>query len=232
MIDVEYNGVKATSCRAVLKELPSIPAPEPNFTEYEVAGKDGTIQVKDGTYKNIEIPLKFNFISHKDLWHETYRAIKKWVFSDGNGMLRFSDDAGYFYKVKRTKINTTERNSIRVGNVETVFTCEPYEYLMIGKEFLPPEDVSFNPYELSHPEYKITGEGNCTLTVNGKTMKANIGQNLTIDTDRMIAYKEDGDIINTSVTGNYDDLYLKPGENIISVSSGFSLTVKPNWRCR
>ena len=111
------------------------------------------------------------------------------------------------------------------------FICSPFEYIAEGKEFRSPKDVYFNPYDLSHPEYKITGEGICTLTVNGKTMKANIGQNLTINTDLMLAYREDGSIMNTSVTGDYEDLYLKPGENSISVSSGFSLTVKPNWRC-
>lgn len=231
MLDVEYNGIKASYCKAVLKELPSIPAPEPNFKEIEVAGKDGTLLIKDGTYKNIDIPLKFNFITHKTLWNETYRTIKAWAFSEGNRILKFSDDGGYFYRAKKTKIVTTERNSIRVGNVEIVFTCEPYQYLVDGQKFQKPKDVSFNSFCLSHPDYKITGEGICILTVNGKTMKANIGQNLTINTDLMLAYREDGSITNTSVTGDYEDLYLKPGENSISVSSGFSLTVKPNWRC-
>ena len=31
----------------------------------------------------------------------------------------------------------------------------------------------------------ITGEGECILQVNGSQMKANVGQNLVIDTDRL-----------------------------------------------
>lgn len=58
----------------------------------------------------------------------------------------------------------------------------------------------------------------CTLTVNGNTMTANVGQNLTIDTDRMIAYRSDGTLNNTQVTGNYEDMYLLNGENEISFS--------------
>ena len=92
------------------------------------------------------------------------------------------------------------------------------------------QEASYNPYDMSKPEYKITGEGLCALTVNGKTMKANVGQNLTINTELMLSYREDGAIMNSSVTGEYKDLYLKPGENRISVSSGFSITIKPNWR--
>ena len=69
------------------------------------------------------------------------------------------------------------------------------------------------------------------LTVNGNKMTANVGQNLTIDTDLMIAYRTDGTSQNTEVTGEYEDLWLPPGENSVSVTAGFSLTVIPNWRC-
>ena len=58
----------------------------------------------------------------------------------------------------------------------------------------------------------------------------NVGQNLTIDTDRMIAYRSDGTLNNTQVTGNYEDMYLLNGENEISFSGG-ELKVIPNWRC-
>ncbi len=61
-------------------------------------------------------------------------------------------------------------------------------------------------------------------------MTANVGQNLTIDTDRMVAYREDepGD---TAVTGDYEDLYIPQGDVEILVSAGFDLQVTPNWRC-
>ena len=61
-------------------------------------------------------------------------------------------------------------------------------------------------------------------------MHANVGQNLTIDTDRMIAFREDGTVNNIAVSGDYEDLYLKEGDNQISITSGFALKVIPNWR--
>ena len=70
----------------------------------------------------------------------------------------------------------------------------------------------------------------CTLTENEKSMTANIGQNITINTDVMLAYREDGTLQNTSVTGDYENLYLAEGDNTISVTDGFKLTVIPNWR--
>ena len=61
-------------------------------------------------------------------------------------------------------------------------------------------------------------------------MTANVGQNLTIDTDRMIAYREDGTLNNTKVSGSYEDMYLQPGNNKIEFYGG-NLKVIPNWRC-
>ena len=72
----------------------------------------------------------------------------------------------------------------------------------------------------------------CTLEVNGNRMTANVGQNLTIDTDRMVAYRQDGTLQNTAVTGKYEDLYLTEGEIDIGISTGFDLKIIPNWRCR
>ena len=80
------------------------------------------------------------------------------------------------------------------------------------------------------PIYKITGEGECTLVVNDGKMVANIGQNLTIDTGRKLAYREDGTLSNTSVTGDYDNLILIEGRNKIEITDGFELKVIPNWR--
>ena len=91
--------------------------------------------------------------------------------------------------------------------------------------------MKFNPYEISHPIYKIYGEGQCELNVNGNVISANVGQNLIIDTERKLAYREDGTLRNTNVTGNYEELFLQERENKIMITDGFELKIVPNWRC-
>ena len=66
--------------------------------------------------------------------------------------------------------------------------------------------------------------------MNGNVFTADVGQNVTIDTDRMIAYREDGELVNTSVTGDYEVLYLQHGKNTLSATSGFTVQVIPGWR--
>ena len=60
--------------------------------------------------------------------------------------------------------------------------------------------------------------------------KEQIRKNLTIDTGRKLAYREDGTLSNTSVTGDYDNLILIEGRNKIEITDGFELKVIPNWR--
>ena len=61
-------------------------------------------------------------------------------------------------------------------------------------------------------------------------MQATVNGKMTIDTDLMIAYNADGVNQNNLLTGDYEDLYLQEGTNAISLTSGFSVSVIPNWR--
>ena len=138
---------------------------------------------------------------------------------------------GYYYKVKHTTIGSSEREVKQVGEFETEFICEGHQYLASGTYEYEKQEVLYNPYSVSHPTYLITGNGRCTLTVNGNEFAAEVGQNVTINTDLMLAYRQDGRMMNTSVTGDYQELYLQEGDNTIEITEGFGLKVIPNWRC-
>ena len=231
MYDISYNGISGVECGVRVIERPSIPAAIKRVTEIEIPGRDGTLLEGDGTYEDIEISVKLNYMTQRELWMRAYRDVRRWLLSAGNGELQFSDDLDYFYKVKHVEVGEGSRASKCIGVLAPVFLCKPFNYLVSGKYEHDIEEVLYNPYHAAHPIYKITGEGVCTLTVNGKTMTANVGQNLTIDTELMLVYREDSVAMNTAVSGDYQDLYLRSGENEISVSSGFDVKITPNWRC-
>ncbi len=228
MYNILYKGVNCSRFGIIPARRPSVPAPEIRVTEMEIPGRDGVLVETDGCYGTITIPVEFNYLVPPEKWMDAYRKAKRWL--TGSGWLVLEDDQDYMYKVLYVKITDTERTSRRIGNFTAEFTCDPYAYLVSGQQEHSVTDVLYNPYMLSHPVYKITGEGVCALTVNGNTMSANVGQNITIDTELMIAYREDGTMQNTGVTGDYEKLYLQEGENTITVTSGFEVTVQPNWR--
>lgn len=230
MSDFEYNNRKASDFRVYMRNFPNIPVPQKRYTETEVSGRDGKYLEEDG-YEDIAIPVELNFLIKDTRWHDETRQIKNWLLNDINRELIFEDDAAFFYKVKKVELGEIEHTTRRIGNLTVNFTCEPYTYLRNGKVKMKSEEAEQNPYLLCKPVYYVQGEGLCIINVNGKNMEANVNGNLIIDTERMLAYREDGTLSNTKITGEYEDLYLKPGRNKISVSPGFVLQIKPNWRC-
>ncbi|WP_317347224.1 hypothetical protein [Blautia argi] len=224
----EFNQRTSESQGIYVQSRPEIPGKKKKLSFLEIGGRDEMLSVGSSIYENCEITLECSYRTEPDNWNRKRRQIGQWL--RGSGELILSDDPEVLWKVKDVQVTKFERPLRKHGIFDVKFVCSPFEYLVEGQSFKTMQEVLFNPGGLSKPEYKISGEGICTITVNGKAMKANIGQNLTINTELMLAYQEDGTMMNSSVTGEYRDLYLKPGENTISVSPGFSITVKPNWR--
>ena len=194
-----------------------------------IPGRVGTITKKTGQYTDTVISNSLEFEAEKiSTFGRDAAAIREWLQSSTR--LVYSDMEDKFFIVKKVEVGDVKRKYGIYGEIEVVFTCEPSTYFKDGQEEI---DVGnfYNLHSWSQPIYKLSGSGTCTLTVNGATMTANVTDNLIIDTERMIAYKADGTLANTAVKGDYEDLYLQPGENVVSVSSGFTCKIIPNWRC-
>lgn len=224
----EFNQETSDFHKISVEARPNIPGKRRKVTYTEVGGKDELVSYVKGAYENVTITVKCAYKIEKESWNRKRRRLEQWL--SGTGELIFSDDPEVFWKVKEIQISEIKRILKKYGHFDIKFICSPFEYLVEGRNRFALQEVQFNPYGLAKPEYEITGEGTCTILVNGKTVRADVGQNLTINTGLMLAYREDGTIMNTAITGDYRDLYLKPGENSISVSAGFSVAVKPNWR--
>jgi predicted phage tail component-like protein len=228
---ITRNGKNNTHVGILVANRPSIPAPEYSYNEIDIPGRDGNLYEEIGNINDITISISFVFICDPSKWQDRFRNAKRWLLEKKDNKLILGDDAGYFYKVKHTIINASERKVIESGEFDVDFICEGYNYLIEGQNKKSIKDVLYNPYAVCHPTYLITGEGRCTLNVNGRIMTANVGQNLTINTDLMLAYRTDGTMQNTAITGDYEEMYLKEGDNTISLSNGFNIKIIPNWRC-
>lgn len=228
MFRVTFKGEDSTRHSIIPVRRPDVPAPEENIEEITVPGRDGILTISEGTYKQIVIPIEFNYMSDPDRWGEIFRRAKKWL--TGSGKLIFSDDAGHFYKALYCRITDTERRSHRIGAFTAEFTCDPYIYCSEGEKEIQATGEIYNPGARCCPIYRIAGEGLCEISVNGNIFRANIGQEIIIDSEKMLAYKNDGTSRNTDVNGDYSDLWLIPGDNTISVTPGFFISMQPGWR--
>lgn len=231
MFYILLDGESSMKNNIVVTRRPNFPAPKPRYKDVDVFGVNGSYVEFDGTYENIDVEIEFNYITDPSNWHNVWRKVKSWLLKGGQRELQLSDDLGFYYKVKKIILNTNEREFVNSAEFSAKFTIAPFEYVVNGKEMYTAEQCKYNQYDECFPNYIVTGEGMCTITVNGKSMTANVGQNLTINTELQLAYRVDGVAQNTAVSGNYNDLKLLNGENEISITDGFDLKIQPNWRC-
>lgn len=229
---ITYNGATALSKGLIIETRPSIPSAIADITEFEVLSRDGLLHRDEGTVQDVEISIDFALVNVPETqWMTRFRAVTAWLFDDVDKRLFLSDDPNWFYEVVKVEIGSNVSRDHRMGGRFTaVFTCRGYAYLTSGRVAT---NSYTNYYDTCKPLYILSGEGNATLSVNGKTMLVNVGQGVTIDTDLMICYRTASGVMqNTAVTGDYADLWLVPGANDVSISGGPTMQVIPRWRRR
>ena len=222
-----YNDNTNIDFNLSIIDRPSKPAPEMEYETVKVPG--GKTLYREKGYKDVEITIEFNFLSRDATeWDKDFRTIKKWLLAKKSNKLKFSDDLEVYYRVNSVVIDTPERLIKRGGKFTATFTCEPYVYY--DDDEIELSTIFYNSCLISKPIYRIVGEGYLTLNINNNVIKANIGQELIIDSDKGLCYRE-GIIDNVALEGKYEDMYLLEGDNTFSWTEGFEIYITPNLRC-
>lgn len=233
MLSNVYNNLNSEDIGLFIQSRAIKPSSNINYEDKDVPGRyDGKIYIDKGR-DDIDITVKYSFLSKSpDDWDFDFRKIKSWLNDRTDNKLIFSDDLEMYYKVKKININTPERLVKRIGKFEVVFTCSPFIYFKDGLNYQMLKESIYNNYEIAQPIYEITGEGNLTLNVNGNEISIDCTGTIIIDTTLGLCFrKADSKIINKTMNGFFEDLYLKKGENNFSYTKGFIIKIAPNWRC-
>lgn len=221
-----YNNKSNLDLGIEIISKPNIPNPEREYDKEKINGRDGNYYKDLKTYKDIVITVSFNFIYDVA---ETFRNVRNWLEKKENNKLYFTDDSNFFYKVKTVEIETGKRILSNISKFDVNFICDPYMYFEDGIYSRELGNSLYNQFDVSKPIYVIKGEGVCYFTVNNTTIKANVGQELTINTELGLCYK-DNTVNNNAISGSYTNLFLQRGNNMFGISAGFRADIIPNWR--
>lgn len=231
MYDFSTDTARASDYYIWFRSFPVITRGKQKVTSVEIPGRCGTLTQREETWSDTTVTMAVDItipVFEKHSVDEIYCQFRERILRSTE--LYLEELHSGFFRVKNVEERSYSKESDITISLNLTFTCDPAEYVGSGKYVHDINDVLWNPYSACCPVYQIFGSGACTLTVNGKSMTANVEQNLAIDTELMLAYREDGTLKNAEVTGNYRDLYLQEGENEITVTSGFEMKVIPNWR--
>ena len=213
------NEVNSNEIEGLLiSELPPITKPKIRTQTEEINGRDGDIVTKLGysAYdKTVDIGLYGDF--------DINQVIQ---FFNSDGKVTFSNEPDMYYNYQiLQQIDYTRL--IRFKKAKVKFHVQPFKYSAVEGTLTYTSftnntiNVNNSGNYISKPIIAITGSGTINLSVNGYqvlviTLDSN-GETIEIDTNNMEAYNPSTQVLmNRSVTGNYDNLYLKAGSNTIS----------------
>lgn len=215
---IELNGEKSTSVKGLLiQSLPPISKPKMRTSTETIDGRDGDIVTKLGyaAYdKKVGIGLHGDF--------DIDDAI---AFFDSEGEVVFGNEPDKYYRYQILDQIDFER-LVRFRTATVKMHVQPFKYDAVDRVFeaIGKSVTLRNRGNVaSRPTVTVYGSGTVSLSVNAVTiLTMAIGDGyITIDSDEMNARHGDA-LVNRSVSGDYSDLKLNVGENVISCSGDVS----------
>lgn len=213
---IELNGEKSTDVKGlIIQSLPPITKPKMRYSSEDIDGRDGDIITKLGyaAYdKEVSVGLHGDF--------DIDDAI---AFFDSEGEVVFGNEPDKYYRYSILEKIDFER-LLRFRTAKVKMHVQPYKYDAVDRTFESVNHGGMHSITLrnrgnvvSRPTVTVYGSGNVELAINAITVLSfSIDDGyITIDADEMNAYHGDT-LMNRRVTGDYADLALKVGENVIS----------------
>lgn len=211
---IELNGEKSTNVKGLLiQSLPPITKPKMRTSTETIDGRDGDIVTKLGyaAYdKEVSVGLHGDF--------DIDDAI---AFFDSEGEVVFGNEPDKYYRYQILDQIDFER-LLRFRTATVKMHVQPFKYDAVDRVFeAVGKSVTLRNRGnvVSRPTVTVYGSGTVALSVNAVTiLTMAIGDGyITIDSEEMNAYHGDA-LMNRSVSGDYSDLRLNVGENVISCS--------------
>lgn len=232
MFNIEYNSHKPEDFNGWLATIPIVTHSSLIRTRQSIPYRDGELLGVDVSHGNAH----YNCMVHmkRSDYVSKMRSVRQWLSGEGSLKIysKASDTPDSYFEVAQVTYTDDVRLDAEYGRLSVDFEIYPYEFLTSGDSWITNYATINNPGDVCMPEYEISGTGSGTLTVNGNNMSFSATTKLTINTRLQNAFDNSGDDANENVGGDYAGLYLANGNNSVSITSGFTLKVKPHWGYR
>lgn len=225
---ISFRGVSTASLTGVLvAKMPSPKKAEMRHTEYRVRGRDGVLHTDEGFET-------FDMTCVLMLWNSTAanrHIVNAWA--DGTGKLITSDEDSKCWVasvLKPIEWNRDYVNGAFYDTTKITFTCQPIMREVSPTTYTLTADgtiSSLGNYE-SQPLIKVTGSGDCSVTLNGVEMNftgLSSSVPVTVDCENGYVYTASGA---TTMTGEFPHMVM--GTNTVDLGGGTtSVEITANW---
>lgn len=224
-MDIYLDDVKVNNI-IVIKRY-NVPSPQRAVDVVNVQGRT-PLYIDRGFINDVEVKFTLGFITQVSLRNIQAEVFKR-IFNNAIGKkLVVGDDMEHYRKVKHVIVSDTVTEGTMYNHFDVTFICDPIRYMVNSPVITFTGQTTFRNAFISRPVYIITGEGNCTITLNGKSVTINVGGSVTIDTDKMLAYNGTN-WSNYRVIGSLEDLKIDTGMICdFTVTNGFNVRIELN----
>lgn len=203
----------------LIQELPPISKPKMRTEVEEIDGRDGDLATPLG-YSAYDKDMKIGL-------YGDFRIDDIISYFDSSGKVVFSNEIDKYYNYQILEQIDFER-LVRFRTATVKFHVQPFKYSRVETKKVFTFDrvdvtslgIRNSGNTIARPIITIEGEGNISLSLNGKSIFAIVlgeDRSITIDVEKMEAYN--GNILkNRHVAGDYDNFVLNVGLNTISWS--------------
>lgn len=229
---IVYNGIQLSDYGVFISGDGTFNAPERDTTEVEIPGRNGSLTLDNGRYKNIEV--KYPAFIYNN-FAENVEAVRN-ILLDSSKNVRIEDT--YHpdkFRIGKYKGGFTVKPipELYAGEFELTFDCYPQRFLKSGED-----PIEFTSAGTIHSKYLkdakplIRAYGTGSFSIGGVSIQITAANVYTdIDTELQEAYKDNlldpknGNIVLTD--GSYP--VLKLGDNEVTMTGITKLIIYPRW---
>lgn len=229
---ITLNETRSTLIKGLLiQSLPPITKPQQRVLTETIDGRDGDRLTLLG-YAAYDKTVQIGLCGDYDV-----DEVIQYFVDNMSGKVIFSNEPDKYYRYTIVKQIDFER-LLRFKQAKVVFHVQPYKY-GTGIDYLGKTVSSLTSWAVmnqgntyARPTFYLAGSGTMTFSVNGRGVTVDFtacNGVCVIDTSAVNAYSDWPEVhgrvlVNRAVSGDYDNLMLKPGQNTLSWTGSGTLT--------
>lgn len=228
-----FGGVNSRTLGVICSGSGTYGAPARDVTAVEVPGRNGTLLIDNGRWKNLTVTYPCSIVRN---FPANMAAVRSWLLSR-RGYRRLEDgyDTEHYRMAQFCAELSPEVIALgRGGNFDVTFDCKPQRWRTDGEAAVSAVNGGTieNPTAFEAlPLITVTGTGAGTLTVGGVTVDIQAMESglIVLDCEEQNAYSAGGGNLNSVI---YAPQFpsLAAGENVISWTGGITgVEVVPRW---
>lgn len=228
-----YNGRSSLDFGVRISRTGTFGAPEVDYEEIEVPGRNGSLLVSNHRFKPIRVSYPASIVKNLD---SNLSALRAFLLSDfGEHRLTDSYHPGEYRMaayVGGLEPDVTSGN--KAARFTLVFACRPERWLLSGENSMTIPSTATtltltNPTLFSsRPLITVKGNGELKIGSDTITIQSNSGT-LTIDSEMEDVYEGAENRNSCVILSSGEFPRLHPGENGIVKPDGMEVTIQGRW---